>query len=526
MSITVSLFGQIEDPVEWEFSKSHLGGNKWELVFTAYIETGWSVYSQHLDEGGPVPTSINFNSTFGFELLGESGESGSQETGYDKIFEMDVVKYHDKMVLTQEIQISPDTREITGYVEYMTCDDTRCLPPTPVDFIFHFESSSNSGSEDGNGLLAEPKKKDNGTDFGSIDLSEFNSPSPQDNPGSGHIKNPIIWQARVDNYDQESYTATLVFSGTIEDGWHAYSSKMGSEDGPIPLDILFGENAEGYTFSPLEEDSEETVSGYDDIFETDVIKLKKSFTLSQDITFADASLPLQGSIEYMTCTEVECVFPAPLEFQFDPATGVIVLIDDEGIQTLADESEIAAGLLAYYDLNPESLEPQQAINCIAAEDNHTLIQGSGNGRIFFLGFLGGLLALLTPCVFPMIPLTVSFFTKSGDTKGGGLGKAALYGGSILAIYLIFSIPFHFLDTINPDILNNISTNVGLNVFFFLIFLFFAFSFFGYYELTLPSSWTNKVSNAEGVGGFVGIFFMALTLALVSFSCTGPILGSL
>ncbi|MEP2511064.1 MAG: cytochrome c biogenesis protein CcdA [Reichenbachiella sp.] len=146
--------------------------------------------------------------------------------------------------------------------------------------------------------------------------------------------------------------------------------------------------------------------------------------------------------------------------------------------------------------------------------------------IFILGMIGGLLALLTPCVFPLIPLTVSFFTKGSENKKKGFRDAMLYGLFIFGVYVLLSIPFHLLDSINPDILNEISTNVWLNLSFFVIFLFFAFSFFGYYEITMPSSLTNKISAAEGVGGILGILFMALTLSLVSFSCTGPILGSL
>jgi thiol:disulfide interchange protein len=148
-------------------------------------------------------------------------------------------------------------------------------------------------------------------------------------------------------------------------------------------------------------------------------------------------------------------------------------------------------------------------------------------NIFLLGFFGGLIAFLTPCVFPMIPLTVSFFTKQSSTKSQGLTNALLYAFFIVLIYTLLSMPFHFLDSINPEILNTISTNIWLNIFFFLIFLFFAFSFFGYYELTLPSSWANRLDFASNkAGGFIGIFLMALTLAIVSFSCTGPILGSL
>ena len=142
-----------------------------------------------------------------------------------------------------------------------------------------------------------------------------------------------------------------------------------------------------------------------------------------------------------------------------------------------------------------------------------------------MGIIGGFLALLTPCVFPMIPLTVSFFTKKNENEKG-VFNALMYGFFIFLVYIILSVPFHLLDSVNPDILNDISTNIYLNILFFLVFLVFAFSFFGYFELTLPSSWTSKSAGQESRAGFVGIFFMAVTLAIVSFSCTGPILGTL
>ena len=143
--------------------------------------------------------------------------------------------------------------------------------------------------------------------------------------------------------------------------------------------------------------------------------------------------------------------------------------------------------------------------------------------IFILGLLGGFIALLTPCVFPMIPLTVSFFTKQ-QTKRKGILKAAVYGLSIFLIYVLLSLPFHIFHA-SPQVLNNFSTNVWLNLFFFVIFIVFALSFFGYFEITLPGGLANKASARSGLD-VVGIFFMAFTLAIVSFSCTGPILGSL
>jgi thiol:disulfide interchange protein DsbD len=146
--------------------------------------------------------------------------------------------------------------------------------------------------------------------------------------------------------------------------------------------------------------------------------------------------------------------------------------------------------------------------------------------IFLLGFTGGLIALVTPCVFPLIPLTVSFFTKRAANRKKGIANALLYGFSIFMIYVLLSLPFHLIDSANPEILNNISTNMWVNLVFFVVFILFALSFFGLYEITLPSGLANRIDSKGGINDIWGIFFMALTLAIVSFSCTGPILGSL
>ena len=153
-------------------------------------------------------------------------------------------------------------------------------------------------------------------------------------------------------------------------------------------------------------------------------------------------------------------------------------------------------------------------------------EGKGLLSIFLLGLAGGFIALLTPCVFPLIPLTVSFFTKKAVNHRKGLGHALLYGFFIFLIYILLSLPFHLLDHTDPEVLNNISTNVWLNLGFFVIFVVFAISFFGYFEISLPGSVANSVNSKSGGSTIAGIFFMALTLAIVSFSCTGPILGTL
>lgn len=156
----------------------------------------------------------------------------------------------------------------------------------------------------------------------------------------------------------------------------------------------------------------------------------------------------------------------------------------------------------------------------------TTAENSSLLSVFLLGFLGGLIALLTPCVFPMIPVTVSFFTKRSKSRQQAIRNGAIYGFFILLIYILASLPFHILGNVNPEIFNNISTSSTLNIIFFIIFILFAISFFGFFEITLPSGIAGKADSKSGLSSIGGIFFMALTLAIVSFSCTGPILGSL
>jgi thiol:disulfide interchange protein DsbD len=195
----------------------------------------------------------------------------------------------------------------------------------------------------------------------------------------------------------------------------------------------------------------------------------------------------------------------------------------EQVFETALEGGMAAVVNADTKIRLESVDlknPQR--NC--GEQNN--IADHGLMTIFLLGFMGGLIALLTPCVFPMIPVTVSFFTKKAGSKRQAIRNGVLYGFFILLIYVLASVPFHVLGNVQPEIFNNISTNSWLNILFFVIFIFFALSFFGFFELTLPGSIASKADAKSGLGSIGGIFFMALTLAIVSFSCTGPILGSL
>ena len=328
--------------------------------------------------------------------------------------------------------------------------------------------------------------------------------------GNSQILEPVKWQTSIEKFSDTEYN--LVSKATIESGWHLYSQNVPA-DGPIPTTFTFDDANGAFKFIGNTGELEgKTVD--DPVFQMRIKFFEKSAIFVQRVQLLGDVTSVKGTVEFMVCDDTRCLPPTEVDLVFN-ITGNNKAENTKVIDEQSIDNESVNEML--YGMAPKDI---------------TLLSGKIKEKkslwtIFGLGFLGGLLALITPCVFPMIPLTVSFFTKKGNqTKSSGIGKALLYGFFILLVYLILSIPFHLLDSVNPDILNEISTNVWLNVIFFIVFMFFAFSFFGYYELTLPSSWTNKTTQGENAGGIIGIFFMALTLAIVSFSCTGPILGSL
>ena len=243
---------------------------------------------------------------------------------------------------------------------------------------------------------------------------------------------------------------------------------------------------------------------------------ENELVLEVPITGVENGSDIRGVINYMALKGEDIIGPEEQLFRFSVNAGGAISSKETALKELSGAAE---------GLKRSAID---LANPVAPCGGTGLEESGEKGllSIFVLGFLGGLIALFTPCVFPMIPLTVSFFTKKSQDRKKGIGNALLYGFFIFLIYVILSAPFHFLDSLNPEILNNISTNVWLNLVFFVIFVVFALSFFGLFEITLPSSFSNSVDHKSGIGGTLGIFFMALTLALVSFSCTGPILGSL
>ena len=319
-------------------------------------------------------------------------------------------------------------------------------------------------------------------------------------------ENPIVWKTSVEKISETEYN--LIFSGKILKNWYVYS-QYNPEDASLPMEIFIPEGENRFKLIGKAKESQ-TSKKYSDVWKKDELIFKEKAILTQRIFINDKSitqvkLSLFGQVCETACIQFEDTYTFSLDGSVIKKQRVVL---DEASKILTSKLKL--------DLKNTSL----------LKNSTSTNKDSSLSNIFLLGFIGGLLALLTPCVFPMIPLTVSFFTKQSQSKSKGIANAILYGFFIVVTYVLLSVPFHLIDGLDPNILNTISTNVWLNIFFFVILVFFSGSFFGYYEITLPSSWGNKMDSASNIGGITGVFFMALTLAIISFSCTGPILGSL
>ncbi|AZI66764.1 protein-disulfide reductase [Kaistella daneshvariae] len=357
---------------------------------------------------------------------------------------------------------------------------------------------------------------------------------------SAQIKDPVKFKYNINSLPNNEYEAVL--TATIEKKWHIYSKDLPPDSG-IPTEMLLTSKEGiqligGVVEVGKKHDEFSEAFGAQIVYYSDLVLFKQKFKLKNNAKPATVT----AEITYQTCNDRVCLAPNTLEFEqkiAPTAAGVAVVSPEEtpveptsAVTATEMDSVPAQGEVAT-TVSPIKVE-QEGLKVTSLDFKNPMtdcgIEAQQNDENFWtyllLGFFGGLIALLTPCVFPMIPLTVSFFTKGSKDKAKGKRDAFIYGFFILLIFVLLSVPFHIIDGIAGNIFNQISTSVWLNVAFFIIFLFFAGSFFGYYDITLPSSIANKSSKAEDAGGIVGIFFMALTLVIVSFSCTGPILGSL
>ena len=342
------------------------------------------------------------------------------------------------------------------------------------------------------------------------------------------IHNPVKWSTSVVAAGDGKYD--LVIQTTIEDGWHLYSQNV-PENGPVPTAFTFTKNANFELVGKPTEGTGRTIN--DPVFNMKIKFFESKAIFKQRINvLSKKAFKVVGEAEFMVCNDANCLPPSyvDLNFQIPENTAVAVIKEEAKVEketaiiaaekttmdTLVKE-EATIDSIAKAEVKTDKTEKVAAATDKKATDRSLL-------AIFIIAFFSGFAALLTPCVFPMIPMTVSFFTKQSKTRAKGIKNAIIYGLSIVIIYVLLGSIVSAV--FGADALNALSTNVWFNIIFFVLLVVFAVSFLGAFEIMLPNSWANKVDTKADKGGLIGIFFMALALAIVSFSCTGPIVGTL
>ena len=324
-------------------------------------------------------------------------------------------------------------------------------------------------------------------------------------PLSAQETEPVSWTYELTKLNSLEYE--ISFNAEIIDGWKLYS-QFSPEEGSVATSFKFLNNDNNY-FADEIFNEDPYIIGYDNVFKMDLFYFEGKANFNQSLRLNNKDVnQIKIEVEYSSCDDELCIFRNE--------TFNIVL--DKNKKILQDDNVTLDDIKKYNSLELEL--DKSNYNSV------DVVQSSNYFEIFIFGLLAGFLALLTPCIFPMIPLTVSYFIDQEKLKYNSLTSASLYGFFIVMIYILLSVPFHLFDSLNPNILNTISTNVYVNITFFLVFIFFAISFFGYFDIVIPSNIISGSEKKSEKGGVIGIFFMSLTLALVSFSCTGPILGSL
>ncbi len=354
------------------------------------------------------------------------------------------------------------------------------------------------------------------------------------------IQEPVKFKSELKT--SQAGEAEVVFTGTIDKGWHVYSTDLG-DGGPISATFNVESISGAELVGKLKPVGKE-VAAFDKLFEMKVRYFENTAQFVQKLKLTGGEYKVEGFLEYGACNDENCLPPTQVPFKFSgkaegttvngPAADKAADAGNVELEKSSDTAQTAAMAViggaesntginvagdGTTDLWKPVIDELQALGETVSQEDMSWIY------IFITGFVGGLLALFTPCVWPIIPMTVSFFLKRSKDKKKGIRDAWTYGASIVVIYV--GLGLLVTGIFGANALNSLSTNAVFNIFFFLMLVVFAASFFGAFEITLPSKWSNAVdSKAEKTGGLLSIFLMAFTLSLVSFSCTGPIIGFL
>ena len=325
------------------------------------------------------------------------------------------------------------------------------------------------------------------------------------------IFDPVKWSYSSEKINDKEFD--LIITAKIEKGWHLYSQFI-EEGGPIPTSFKFSPSS-AYKLIGKVSESPKPITAFDKNFNMEIAWHKDQVVFKQRISLNKPVTTVSGVLEFMVCDDQRCLPPAEVEFQIPLSVGTGVAIVSES--AAPDSSSLAPQVV-------DTASSQVISPAAPALVSETTATESSLWAIFIAGFIGGLAAFFMPCIYPMIPMTVSFFTKQSGSRAKGIRSAIIYGLSIVIIYVALGLLITLI--FGASALNEAASSATFNLLFFVALIIFGISFLGAFEITLPSSLVNKMDEKSNQSGFMGLFFMAFTLALVSFSCTGPIIGTL
>lgn len=493
---------QLEQAVSWEASyapsEDLVVGQEVTLTFKATVDPGFTIYSAFPPEDWPsLGTEFALDETSqGVELVGRLEETGDKKTKYDDIFETDISYFEQSVTFYHLIRITAPQAKVEGFLRYQVCDDSRCVPGT-YDFSYDLAASEKKKVDKAPASVPQSNEQAEArptppvltpqepasqvaTPRGEVTLARDDSPEDR-------IKEPVSWTQQLVPADgwEVGDTLYLHFDAQIAPHFYVYSSIPPPSPANLPTKFELDPTSEGIEpLGPLIEEGNRQKK-YDEVFEVDVQYFEGEVRFTQLLLITEASPRIEGFLDYQVCDSVSCI----------PATVEVSYGQGEEISASASRGRMEA--------------PQK-----------------GLWQLILESFAWGFAAIFTPCVFPMIPLTVSVFTKqqnANTSRASGIRKAIFYGLSIVFIYTFLGILLSVL--IGPEAMQRVANNPWVNVIFFLLLFLFGLSFLGWFDITLPSSWSTALGQHSGKGGLVGIFLMALTLAIVSFSCTAPLVSS-
>ncbi|WNJ21308.1 cytochrome c biogenesis protein CcdA [Pontibacter sp. G13] len=489
VAVFAASYGQgVPDAVNMTYSIEPAGalevGQEATLIIQADIDKGYHMYGAiQKEEAQMVAATFHLEDATGVELVGKFYDEGHKETVFDDVFEFEITTYHDHVVYKQKIKVTAENAQLKGYMRLQVCDDSRCVPGTfDVDQAIETKVAQQAAPTSPAATERQPEPE------------QVATPTPKQRTDD-ELLSSIHWTTTVEDSENLKMgdQVTLVFSAKIDNGFHVYSSIPPKKPMGLPTTFNLNGRSKGVKVIGKLEEIGTPIREKDEIWGTneEVTLFQNKVTFRQVIEITEEAPVLDGYLSYQVCDETKCT-----------KGKVELFVEFKSEATTA----------------PASAEAGAETPTNGGEKKEDTL-----GGMIVLAIVLGFGSLLTPCVFPMIPFTISFFTKQSGSRAKGIRNAIIYGLSIIVIYTGLTTILVVL--FGAPVIQEIANSPTFNVFFFVVLVIFALSFLGMFEIALPSSWSTSISKGSDRGGLIGIFLLALGLVVTSFSCTGPIVAS-